>query len=78
MLYKENAYVRRLMIIDHIREVHAMYDRYKAKEIKWQEIQKELADLLILLRSEVTGELFLQREQRFKEKDENEAGKNEG
>jgi hypothetical protein len=75
MLYKENAYMRKLMIIDHIREVDAMYDRYKAKEIDWEEIQKELADLLILIMPEITGELLAQRVQRFKEKEGGEGEK---
>ena len=71
----DNPYVRRLMIVDHVRELHHMYDQYKAKQITWEDMQRELMDLRILLDVEFYeladskyNDLYAKRIHKFHEK----------
>ena len=71
MRFQTDSYLRKLMIMDHIREVDDLYIRYKLKERTWDDVRRELADLNILLLVELAGdeELFEARMQRFEEKE---------
>ena len=71
MKFQTDSYLRKLMIMDHIREIDDLYTRYKRKEVGWDDVRRELADLNILLLVELAGdeELFEARMQRFEEKE---------
>lgn len=67
--FKKNACLRRLMIADHLRVCIQMYDRYKFKELSWDDVRRELADLYILLAHEIDLKLMQERFRRFEEMD---------
>ena len=66
--FTEGAYLRKLMIVDHLRECLQLYDLYKLKISSWEDVQRELADLCILLEDEIGLDLLAKRKIRFREK----------
>ena len=73
MKFTKDSYRRRLMIADHIRELNWMYDQYKAKNLTWDDMRRELADLFILLEAEFlqggVNPILNERKYRFLEKE---------
>lgn len=69
MLFQEDAYVRRLMIFHHLVECADLYRKHMHKEIPWEDVQRELADLYILIEADVPSELYEKRFYKFEEKD---------
>ena len=68
--FETKPYLRKLMILSHVRELDLMCDDYRRDKLDWTNVQRELTDLYILVRADIDDDLIAKRYKRFREKQE--------
>ena len=68
--FETKPFLRRQMILNHVRELDMLCNQYLLKQLDWTNVQRELTDLYILIGADIDVSLIAERYKRFREKQE--------